>query len=183
MVKRKLKFASNIVYEACKGYAYNFDLNHAYQSEPVGGVTLEQDHVTATSGPIPSDNVNMGQANVSGNLGPRRDLHGLEEVVDDIAARFWKCRRCLSMHHDIEACTNQIRCRGCFRYGHKENSCFNKSGKEYLQWVPKRASSTTSSPSGSDSVPPAISPPFPQIDPTRPANIASSPIVADPPSL
>jgi hypothetical protein len=71
------------------------------------------------------------QVNVSDN-------NGLDAVVNDIAFRFWKCSRCLSMSHTHVQCTNKIRCRSCFHYGHKERSCLNKLGIKSGQWIPKR---------------------------------------------
>jgi hypothetical protein len=66
------------------------------------------------------------------------DYFGLDEVVNDIAFRFWKCSKCLAMDHKVENCMNKIRCRGCYRYGHKEKNCLNKFGKNPGRWVPKR---------------------------------------------
>jgi hypothetical protein len=71
-------------------------------------------------------------------------MTGLEEVVNDIAFRFWKCSRCLGMDHQLSSCTNKIRCRGCYRYGHKEKNCLNKAGAALGQWIPKRAVSAIS---------------------------------------
>jgi hypothetical protein len=62
---------------------------------------------------------------------------GLEEVVNDIAFRFWDCRKCLSMGHTIESCTSKIRCRDCFRYGHIAKNCLNRFSKSLQKWVPK----------------------------------------------
>jgi hypothetical protein len=66
------------------------------------------------------------------------DNNGLDDVVNDIAFRFWKCSKCLSMSHNRVQCTNKIRCRSCFHYGHKEKSCLNKLGHKSGQWIPKR---------------------------------------------
>jgi hypothetical protein len=65
------------------------------------------------------------------------DNNGLDDVVSDIAFRFWKCSKCLSMSHTRVQCTNKIRCRSCFHYGHKEKSCLNKLGHKSGQWIPK----------------------------------------------
>jgi hypothetical protein len=66
------------------------------------------------------------------------DNNGLDDVVNDISFRFWKCSKCLSMSHTHVQCTNKIRCRSCFHYGHEEKSCFNKIGHKCGQWIPKR---------------------------------------------
>jgi hypothetical protein len=42
------------------------------------------------------------------------------------------------MSHNREQCTNKIRCRSCFHYGHKEKSCFNKTSSKSGRWSPKR---------------------------------------------
>jgi hypothetical protein len=55
---------------------------------------------------------------------------GLQSVVDDIAYQFWACGKCLSMGHDTTACTNQIRCKGYFHYGHIKKNCFGKKEKK-----------------------------------------------------
>jgi hypothetical protein len=68
----------------------------------------------------------------------RSELTGLEEVVEDIAFRFWKCRKCLSMSHTMVNCTNKIRCRDCFNYGHIAKDCLKRQAKSRQQWVPKR---------------------------------------------
>jgi hypothetical protein len=57
------------------------------------------------------------------------ELTGLEEVVADIAYRFWECGRCLSMGHVKEACMREVRCRSCFNYGHIEKDCLIKLAK------------------------------------------------------
>ncbi|KAM0856737.1 hypothetical protein ACQ4PT_048926 [Festuca glaucescens] len=67
----------------------------------------------------------------------RDGLDGLEDVIDDIAYRFWECGRCLSMGHNSVGCTRDIRCRTCFNYGHKEKSCLIWLTKKSKKWVPK----------------------------------------------
>jgi hypothetical protein len=67
----------------------------------------------------------------------RLDLMGLEEVVEDIAFRFWKCHKCLSMSHTIVNCMSKICCRDCFNYGHIAKDCLKKKSTSLQQWVPK----------------------------------------------
>jgi hypothetical protein len=64
-------------------------------------------------------------------------LDGLMEVIDDIAFRFWECSRYLSMGHNSAQCSNDIRCRKCFNYGHIGKNCFASLGKKSMKWIPK----------------------------------------------
>jgi hypothetical protein len=36
------------------------------------------------------------------------------------------CNRCLSYDHQTHECQNQIRCRGCYNYGHTLRACLSK---------------------------------------------------------
>ncbi|KAM0878205.1 hypothetical protein ACQ4PT_035013 [Festuca glaucescens] len=67
------------------------------------------------------------------------DPFGIAELVDDMAYRVWKCGHCLSMSHDKEMCTNNIRCCFCFRYGHVRKDCLAAKNKKI--WIPKRVGS------------------------------------------
>jgi hypothetical protein len=53
----------------------------------------------------------------------------LNELIDDMSYRVWKCGRCLSMRHLTASCTNNVRCRSCFRYGHMRKDCLG--GKRF----------------------------------------------------
>ncbi|KAM0838927.1 hypothetical protein ACQ4PT_060651 [Festuca glaucescens] len=64
-------------------------------------------------------------------------LDGLEEVVNDIAFRFWECSRCLSMGHNSSQCVKDIRCRECFNYGHIAKNFFAFLAKKSKKWIPK----------------------------------------------
>jgi hypothetical protein len=72
------------------------------------------------------------------NILVNQESTGLEEVVKDIAFRFWKCSKCLSMGHMVADCTNQIRCKSCYFYGHIAKNCIKGLAKSRKQWVPKR---------------------------------------------
>lgn len=65
-----------------------------------------------------------------------RDLQSFDDMVDDLATRFWGCQNCLGMRHKTETCTNKIRCRNCFRSGHIKK---NSTGQPPVLsiWVPK----------------------------------------------
>ncbi|KAM0847559.1 hypothetical protein ACQ4PT_054943 [Festuca glaucescens] len=67
------------------------------------------------------------------------DPFGIAELVDDMAYRVWKCGHCLSMSHEKEKCTNNIRSHFCFRYGHVRKDCLAAKNKKI--WIPKLVSS------------------------------------------
>jgi hypothetical protein len=122
-----------MVYVARKGYnsgtvVDNKHISSSKESRAECSTSVSQ--VTMAPSFDPNASSSLDQRSDS-NKGDRiDDLHGLEEVVNDIADRFWRCARCLSMKHDKGSCMNQIRCQGCYRYGHIEKSCFNKIGKK-----------------------------------------------------
>jgi hypothetical protein len=163
--KRKLQFASDMVYVARKGYKSgtvvdNKHISSSKDSRAECSISASQVTMTPVCDPNGSSRLNQHSDSDKGDRVD--DLHGLEEVVNDIADRFWRCARCLSMKHDKGSCTNQIRCRGCYRYGHVEKSCFNKIGKNNQLWVPKRVGSTISpglDQTESPFISPAVSPP------------------------
>ncbi|KAM0885808.1 hypothetical protein ACQ4PT_030071 [Festuca glaucescens] len=104
---------------------------------------------TEQSGQIQTqaDELAPNRASISSmtQVDPRTEFHkhgldGLEDVIDDIAYRFWECGRCLSMGHTSVGCTRDIRCRTCFNYGHKEQSCLIWLTKKSKKWVPKTVS-------------------------------------------
>ncbi|KAM0886010.1 hypothetical protein ACQ4PT_029953 [Festuca glaucescens] len=144
---KKLIFAHTLSYPACKGY-----------KDPIADVQSESQQknvVPAADGPSLTDNIQQMQSGPSEqpnilekDLGTEtlpdkqheeqhRCLDGLEEVVDDIAYRFWECGRCLSMGHDSMSCTKRVRCRFCFRYGHFRKKCYDWFKQKNKCWVPK----------------------------------------------
>ena len=60
-------------------------------------------------------------------------------MLDDMVYKVWSCGRCLSMGHSTRACTNDIRCRSCFSYGHIKKHCLGKRILSSMKWVPKKA--------------------------------------------
>jgi hypothetical protein len=57
-----------------------------------------------------------------------------DKPVVDLAFEVWKCSRCLSFAHDRSMCTNDIRCRSCFHYGHiRKNFLAAKNKKIWVQ--------------------------------------------------
>jgi hypothetical protein len=107
--RRKLIFAKKSNYFACKGYQCpsNSPLDHSTSHLAFGSIGSFQIQ-SPISTPAPKFNVLVMDANQS------TGSDGLEEVVNDIAYRFWDCGRCLPMGHDIGQCQNKIRCRSCF---------------------------------------------------------------------
>jgi hypothetical protein len=148
LVKKKLSFASKLDYTACKGYKSTEAVEDKSRpsSSKTYWTTIEPSIPFGTMGIFPihqqdkvSSHAIITEPNAavctdfiegSSGLDTRKDLQGLEEVVNDIAFRFWKCSRCLSMSHQIESCSNEIRCRGCYRCGHKEKNCLNFGSKK-----------------------------------------------------
>jgi hypothetical protein len=143
-VKKKLTFASTLDYVARKGYTSDSSIQKSTDIVTVPGnasngktsrdVVVSNVTPSDTTPPI-SEQLNNGKAPI--DLVENSNNDGLDDVVNDIAFRFWKCSKCLSMDHVRDTCTNRIRCRGCFHYGHKERNCFNKVVGA-RQWVPKK---------------------------------------------
>jgi hypothetical protein len=153
-VKKKLTFAEEVAYPACPGYVaanptssqieFNSDKVIIAENIIKAGQNFDISFGTTSyqldncQGQIHSVN-NGSESTVRPNLDAqttaqaRCDLDGLEDVIDDIAYRFWECGRCLSMGHNSMDCTRDIRCRTCFNYGHKEKSC--------LIWLTKKGKS------------------------------------------
>jgi hypothetical protein len=59
-------------------------------------------------------------------------------MIDDMVLKVWKCSRCLSMSHSTKDCTNEVRCRACFNYGHIKRNCLKGKEKAGQMWVQKR---------------------------------------------
>jgi hypothetical protein len=108
------------------------------------------------------------------------ELTGLEEVVADIAYRFWECGHCLSMGHVKEACMREVRCRSCFNYGHIEKDCLIKLAKSSKQWRPKPLGSRQD-PLGSRNGPDQSAAPVTRTD-SPPTSISPSPCQPPPSS-
>ena len=64
------------------------------------------------------------------------DLQSFNEMIEDMAVKYWVCLNCLGMGHMSDTCTNRIRCRLCFRSGHvkKDYPSINAGS---TVWVPK----------------------------------------------
>jgi hypothetical protein len=59
------------------------------------------------------------------------DLNSIdfESLVDKMVEQVYNCGRCLSFGHETISCTNHIRCKGCFHYGHIKKNCLKSKGK------------------------------------------------------
>ena len=101
---RKLVFSESISYEACKGYK---DPNCKALAISFGSFTAPEFPST-----ISDSNVLITQDIPSlHDIVEDSGQQGLACVIDDMAYRFWKCGRCLSMNHDTGQCNNKIRDR------------------------------------------------------------------------
>jgi hypothetical protein len=140
LAKKKLVFAENISYSACSGY-----------SAP--GVILpkgiETSSTSITFGTIdystrPSSNVQVSEVPSAPITTNSHNLHdnsivgdeSFENMMNDMVFKVYECDHCLGFGHNKESCTNEIRCRACFFYGHKEKNYLSKQGKS-LVWRPK----------------------------------------------
>jgi hypothetical protein len=140
---KKLNFAEAISYPACKGYkeivtvhpdiSQSADIS-APQDDKVQSAAEQTCSSSAqakeSGGSIQSSKDKDKQPDSDGSLDKTnseqpRSLDGLDEVIDDIAYRFWECGRCLSMGHDSKSCTKRVRCRFCFRSGHFRKTCLD----------------------------------------------------------
>jgi hypothetical protein len=142
-VKKKLSFAAKIDYNVCKGYtSVNSLVDRPKEVSQPCEISMDPTipFGTINCGPktqyIPSapasvkspcqdrviNSPNEIAANL--NLSDASREQSLEDVVNDIAYRFWKCSKCLSMDHLVDSCTDKICCRSCYRYGHKEKNYF-----------------------------------------------------------
>jgi hypothetical protein len=153
---KSLKFAPTIQYEARKGYGpkdqvskENLMVHWTKTSPSINFATVrplenlekdqQGDHVNKPISKFHSEASSIIQAQPdAGVVRPRLEPTGLEKVVDDIAFRFWKCHKCLSMTHTIVNCTNKIRCWDCFNYGHIAKDYLKKKSTSQQQWVPKQ---------------------------------------------
>ncbi|KAM0844073.1 hypothetical protein ACQ4PT_057283 [Festuca glaucescens] len=75
--------------------------------------------------------------------GPAISADGLQEfekMIDEMVYKVWECGQCLRMGHNSKDCTNDIRCRAYFSYGHVAKQCLNKQSKKSHAWVRKRVS-------------------------------------------
>jgi hypothetical protein len=138
---KKLNFADNLAYSACKGYRD--------PAECKGNLVIIPEHL------IPDGSVSVPFGSFSGNIAgenlmvsndkvphdaplfpPESPTNDFENMINEMVEKVYKCGRCLSFGHKITACTNQIRCKGCFHYGHVKKNCLNSVGRK-TQWVPK----------------------------------------------
>jgi hypothetical protein len=139
--RRNLVFADELSYSACKGYhkpgnSCSSSQDTVSVQEPVTDDTLQ--NITSLSKDTndrASNDPITSQAD-----GHQHIAHdeAFEQMIDDMAFKVWKCGRCLSMTHLSRDCTNDIRCRACYSYGHIKKHCYKSSRQVKAQkWVPK----------------------------------------------
>jgi hypothetical protein len=141
--RRNLVFADELSYSACKGYhkpgsSCSSSQDTVSVQEPVTDDTLQ--NITSLSKDTndrASNDPITSQAD-----GHQHIAHdeAFEQMIDDMAFKVWKCGRCLSMTHLSRDCTNDIRCRACYSYGHIKKNCFKFLVQAKAQkWVPKKS--------------------------------------------
>lgn len=103
-----------------------------------------------STGPVNAESPNAWQANDESptrNMGRSvEDLDGFSSMVDEMAFNVWKCHNFFSMAHITSSCTNQTRCRCCFRPGHRAKSCIGSAPAGGFRWVPRGIESPSDSP-------------------------------------
>jgi hypothetical protein len=159
---KKLNFAEHLSYPACKGYTDPVAASEAVllQSDSVQVQQTVKDNAAFAEPISKSVELSKGKEKVIEEPSvPKetlvehpRNLDGLDEVVDDIAYRFWECGSCLSMGHDSKSCTKRVRCRFCFRSGHFRKTCLDWLRQKNKCWVPKVGLSPQISPDTGPSV-------------------------------
>lgn len=78
------------------------------------------------SGPPPSAEPKLGRD--SSTLRP--DVPPLHHGSRDEAQLPIVCLKCLGPGHSRKACSNLVRCRSCFNYGHTSRFCLSKSRQQ-----------------------------------------------------
>ncbi|KAK1664301.1 hypothetical protein QYE76_052460 [Lolium multiflorum] len=150
---KKLEFAKNIGYEACLGYQSAVHKGTGSADPPVTLVTSSTPPITySTTKPLPAEKISLNVDAVEHlNLEEPKDFQedmskiaqdDFGKMIDDMAYKFWNCGRCLSMGHRTPDCTNEIRCRSCFSYGHVRKKCLANKQRGKV-WVPKRVQTGT----------------------------------------
>jgi hypothetical protein len=162
-VSKSLNFATFLSYPACHGYEYQAsdaevdDLLQAGYSCPqlirrANSVSLPD----SLSKIVTDKNIQFGSvgdpsravseiskgATLTGQDPPSppainctAQFSEFNQMIEETADSFWRCQRCLSMHHETLDCTGMIRCKGCYRYGHVKKDCWRV--KRTLHWVVK----------------------------------------------
>ena len=163
--RKKLAFSESIAYNACKGYtapinpvtrvsptAFNespiifgsFGQSSQHQEATASNLLISNEETVSCIDILTPTPITTIQSNGPSMLdGPinQPEPHGLEEVVEDIAYRFWRCGRCLTMKHETLECkSKRIRCRVCFKLGHIGKECQTNKPKQTQVWVIKEQS-------------------------------------------
>jgi hypothetical protein len=146
-VGKKLVFAENLCYSACKVYEG--------PSKGHGNLVTVPPHLIPDEGVIipfgsfdtrpalvaesqPSQQKEVYSSSPDTPL-PSSELlnyDNFESLIDDLVQDIYSCCRCLSFGHSTGDYTNDIHCRGCFHYGHIKKNCLNLKGRK-KNWVPK----------------------------------------------
>ena len=116
--RRKIYFASVVACDACAGYsAADSPMLQVQSQESTIQFGSLQPVTTSQSVPSFPDLAATTSSKPSYPSETQLDdgLDGLSRVVDDIAFRFWKCSRCLTLAHYTKDCKNKVRCKACFK--------------------------------------------------------------------
>jgi hypothetical protein len=141
LAKKKLVFAENISYSACSGYSApgvilpkNIEANSStslifgtidYSPWSSSNVQLSE----VPTAPVTASYSKMHDTSIIGD-------ESFEHMINDLVFQVYEFGHCLGFGHNKESYTNEIRCRACFFYGHKEKNYLNKKGKSFV-WRPK----------------------------------------------
>jgi hypothetical protein len=157
-VSKRLAFAEEISYSACKGYQQK----SAKSRPPVFPETVQlflteyspkikfgttkpfscvQQKVVVEDGVDSAIQKTINLSPTVSGMDTDEQINGdeFEAMINDMADKVWKCNRCLSLSHETLDCTNEIRCRACYRYGHIKRNCLLSKAHEGIKWVQKSA--------------------------------------------
>jgi hypothetical protein len=138
---KKLNFADNLVYSACKGYQDPTECkgNSVIIPDnliPDGTVCVPfgsfLEYFPSESSMVSNDKVSHEASLIS----PESPVNDFEAMINEMVEKVYECGHCLSFGHKMTLCMNQIRCKGCFHYGHIKKNRFNSVGRN-SRWVPK----------------------------------------------
>jgi hypothetical protein len=137
--RKRLNFAKTLSYSVCLGYN---NPNHTGKEQAnicSTAVTLSWlDQNSNSMGSVASASTSQPVLRSSHGASDSNSDDEFNSMIDDMVLKVWKCSRCLSMSHSTNDCTNEVRCRACFNYGHIKRNCLKGKEKARQIWVQKR---------------------------------------------